>query len=70
MTWRDVFSNFLRDALRARTKREILMKELREAYLSKLDAETALEYASSVLTYNEARIARINKRLTDLGEDE
>jgi len=70
MTWREIFTNFLRDALRARTKREILMKELREAYLSKLDAETALEYASSVLTYNEARIARINKRLADLGEDE
>ena len=70
MTWRDILINFLRDALRARTRREILMKELREAYLSKLDAETALEYAESVLNYNEARIARINKRLADLGEDE
>ena len=70
MTWRDIFTNFLRDSLRARTRREILLKELKEAYLSKLNAETALEYAESVLNYNEARIARINKRLADLGEDE
>jgi hypothetical protein len=70
MTWRDIFINFLRDLLRARTRREILLKELKEAYLSKLNAETALEYAESVLNYNEARIARINKRLADLGEDE
>ena len=70
MTWRDILINFLRDLLRARTRREILLKELKEAYLSKLNAETALEYAESVLNYNEARIARINKRLTDLGEDE
>jgi hypothetical protein len=70
MTWRDIFINFLRDLLRARTRREILLKELKEAYLSKLNAETALEYAESVLQYNEARIARINKRLADLGEDE
>jgi hypothetical protein len=70
MTWRDILINFLRDLLRARTRREILLKELKEAYLSKLNAETALEYAESVLNYNEARIARINKRLADLGEDE
>ncbi len=70
MTWRDIFTNFLRDSLRARTRREILLKELKEAYLSKLNAETALEYAESVLQYNEARIARINKRLADLGEGE
>lgn len=70
MTWRDIFINFLRDSLRARTRREILLKELKEAYLSKLNAETALEYAESVLNYNEARIARINKRLADLGEGE
>jgi hypothetical protein len=70
MTWRDILINFLRDSLRARTRREILLKELKEAYLSKLNAETALEYAESVLNYNEARIARINKRLADLGEDE
>lgn len=70
MTWRDILINFLRDILRARTRREILLKELKEAYLSKLNAETALEYAQSVLNYNEARITRINKRLADLGEDE
>jgi len=70
MTWRDILINFLRDLLRARTRREFLLKELKEAYLSKLNAETALEYAESVLNYNEARIARINKRLADLGEDE
>lgn len=69
MTWRDIMTNFIRDTLRARTRREILQKELREAYLAKLDAETALEYASSIVLYNDKRIARITDRLNELGEE-
>lgn len=69
MTWRDIMTNFIRDTLRARTRREILQKELREAYLAKLDAETALEYASSIVLYNDKRIARITDRLKELGDE-
>ena len=70
MTKRELFINFLKDSMRARTLHEILAKELREAYLSKLNAETAQEYAQSIGSYNEARIVRINKRILDLGEEQ
>lgn len=70
MTKRELFINFFKDSMRARTLHEILAKELREAYLSKLNAETAQEYAQSIVSYNEARIVRINKRILDLGEEQ
>ena len=50
MTKRELFINFLKDSMRARTLHEILAKELREAYLSKLNAETAQEYAQSIVS--------------------
>jgi hypothetical protein len=68
MTWREIITNFVRDALRTKTELEILQKELHEARLSKLEAETALEYATSVVSYNDARIARLKDRITILGD--
>lgn len=44
---------------------EIISKELREAQLSKLEAESGVEYAKSVVAYNEQRIVRLQKRLTE-----
>lgn len=66
MTWRDIITNFVRDALKPKTELDILRKELHEASLSKLQAETALEYATSVVSYNDARIARLNERIAKL----
>ena len=40
-------------------------KELREAHMRKLEAESAVEYARSVVAYNEQRIARLHKRLAE-----
>jgi hypothetical protein len=68
MTWREIITNFVRDALRTKTELEILQKELHEARLSKLEAETALEYATSVVSYNDARIARLKERIAILGD--
>lgn len=68
MTWREIITNFVRDALKTKTELEILQKELHEARLSKLEAETALEYATSVVSYNDARIARLKDRITILGD--
>ena len=68
MTWRDIITNFVRDALKAKTELEIVQKELHEANLSKLQAETALEYATSVVSYNDARIARLKARIAKLEE--
>ena len=49
-----------------KTELEIVQKELYEANLSKLRAETALEYATSVVSYNDARIARLEDRISKL----
>ena len=66
MTNRELFVNFMRDLLRPRTLQEVINKELREAYLSKMDAEKALEYATSVVDYNRQRIRRLEERLKEL----
>ena len=63
---RDIITNFVRDALKPKTELEIVQKELHEANLSKLQAETALEYATSVVSYNESRIARLKARVAKL----
>jgi hypothetical protein len=68
MTGREIMINFIRDILRPKTIEEVIAKEMREAYLSKLEAEKALEYATSVVDYNRQRIRRLEERLKDLGE--
>jgi hypothetical protein len=67
MTARELLVNFVRDLLRARTLQEIIHKEMREAYLSKMHAEQSLEYATSVVDYNRQRIRRLEERLKELG---
>jgi uncharacterized protein YaaN involved in tellurite resistance len=47
---------------------EITKEELRMAQLEKLKAETAADYANSVVTYNEARIERLNERIAEFKE--
>lgn len=66
MTNREIVVNFIRDVLRARTLEEIINKELREAYISKMQAEQSLEYATSVVEYNRQRIRRLEERLREL----
>jgi hypothetical protein len=65
MTWREASSKFIRDITRVRTIREIIAKELREAHVKKLEAESAVEYAVSIVQYNERRIKRLEQRLTE-----
>jgi hypothetical protein len=65
MTWRESWFRYCKETLRARTLQEIISKELREAQLNKLEAESAVDYAKSVVTYNEQRIARLQKRLIE-----
>ena len=66
MTGREIMINFIRDILRPKTLEEIISKEMREAYISKMEAEKALEYATSVVEYNRNRIGRLEERLKDL----
>jgi len=66
---REAVSKFLREVLRAKTLREIIAKELREAHQKKLEAESGVEYAVSIVQYNEKRIARLQKRLLEHTEE-
>jgi predicted nucleotide-binding protein (sugar kinase/HSP70/actin superfamily) len=68
MTGREIMINFIRDILRPKTLEEIISKEMREAYISKMEAEKALEYATSVVEYNRNRIRRLEERLKALDE--
>lgn len=69
MTGREIMINFIRDILRPKTLEEIISKEMREAYISKMEAEKALEYATSVVEYNRNRIRRLEERLKTLDEE-
>jgi arsenate reductase-like glutaredoxin family protein len=62
---REAISRFIREMIRAKTIHEVIAKELREAHLKKLEAESGVEYAMSVVEYNEQRIRRLEKRLTE-----
>lgn len=44
---------------------EMIATELAHAHLEKLEAETAVEYAQSVVDYNVNRIARLNARVEE-----
>jgi hypothetical protein len=50
---------YLKERYRQPTPLEMITKELAEAHLAKLEAETAADYAKSVVAYNDARINRL-----------
>jgi hypothetical protein len=64
------FIDFLKDRMRDPTPLERIARELGEAYVEKLEAETALDWASSVVNYNKTRIARLNERLNEHKENQ
>ena len=59
-----------KQVMRRVTLVEITQDELRMAQLEKLKAESAADYAKSVVAYNEARIARLNKRISEYTAEE
>ena len=66
MTKREAIVAFIKDMLRPRTLREIIDIEMRDATLSKMQAEKSLEYAMSVVEYNKQRIRRLEEKLLEL----
>lgn len=68
MNWRDLTIKYVKDLLRAKTPLEMVQKELIEAQLAKLQAETSVEYSQSIVNYNEQRISRLYKRIAELQE--
>jgi hypothetical protein len=70
MNWKELTVRYLKDLVKTRTIREVIIKELQEAQLRKLDAESAVEYAVSVVQYNEKRIKRLEERLNHHEDEE
>ena len=54
---------------RERTEMEVLVKELRQAQLNKLEAQTALDYATGIVLYNDNRITRLKLRIKELDKE-
>ena len=57
--------NYIKERLRQPTPLEMVTKELAMAHLAKLEAETAADYAKSVVAYNDARIKRLEAHLKE-----
>ena len=68
MSFRESTVKYIKDILRSKTIYEVIDTELQEAYLRKLEAETAAEYADAAIKYNDRRIERLKKRLFEHAE--
>ena len=69
MNWRQLTIQYVKDLLRPRSPMEMVEKELTEAQLAKLQAETSVEYSQAIVDYNKQRIMRLSKRIQELGEN-
>jgi len=59
------FLKFIKDYYRDLTPAEVIQRELAQAHLEMLNAETAVEYAQSIVDYNVTRIKRLNERVEE-----
>jgi hypothetical protein len=57
--------DLLKEPFKKPTPLELIAAELAESHLSKLQSETAVEYAQSIVDYNVNRIKRLNERLDE-----
>jgi hypothetical protein len=57
--------DLLKEPFKKPTPLEMIATELAEAHLAKLQAETGVEYAQSIVDYNVTRIERLNKRMEE-----
>jgi len=69
VNWKELTVKYIKDLVKPRSIREVILKEIREAQLRKLEAEAGVEYAMSVVQYNEKRIKRLEERLQHHEED-
>lgn len=54
---------YIQSFWRQKTPMEVIANELALAHLSLLEAETAVDYATSIVIYNRTRILRLNEHL-------
>ena len=55
----------MKEPFRKPSPLEVIATELAHSHLEKLEAETAVEYAQSIVSYNVTRIERLNKRMEE-----
>lgn len=55
----------LKEPFKRPTPLELIATELADAHMEKLNAETAVEYAQSIVDYNVTRIKRLNDRMEE-----
>ena len=70
MSWRESTLKYIKELMKPKPISEIIEKEMREAVIKKLEAESAVEYAASIVTYNVERIGRLQRRLKEYEEEE
>ena len=58
-------TEMLREPFKKPSPLEVIARELAHAHLEKLEAETAVEYAQSIVDYNMTRIKRLNERMEE-----
>jgi len=59
------FMELMKEPFKRPTPLEMIATELADAHMEKLNAETAVEYAQSIVDYNVTRIERLNKRMEE-----
>lgn len=59
---------FIKNYFRRPTPLEMVARELAIAQLCKLEAETAVDYAVSVVRYNDTRIKRLEQHINQYKE--
>jgi hypothetical protein len=57
--------DLMKEPFKKPTPLEMIAAELADAHLEKLNAETAVEYAQSIVDYNVNRITRLNARMEE-----
>ena len=63
------FIDLMKEPFKKPTPLEMIAAELADAHLSKLEAETAVEYAQSIVDYNVVRITRLISRMDEYRTD-
>jgi len=61
---------YLKERFRQPTPLELVTKELALAHLAKLEGETAVDYAKSIVDYNNARIKRLESHLAQHSKEQ
>ena len=59
------FMELMKEPFKKPTPLEMIAAELADAHMEKLSAETAVEYAQSIVDYNVNRINRLNARMEE-----